>query len=437
MDIDDHNPGHTNVHAGRSTLPEQYCACTSYNFQLMESQEHGALLRSVHATAGTTTYTFTPACRPVRNNSNDGCRDYNRRSHQRSHRSDLFARTVTAPALTSNIHQRNHRNMEPGNDQHCNSRNNNLYLYTNCRPVRNSSNNGYSDHTPGHTNLYADRTTLPELVRHLHFLATSTNGITGTWSPATINTATVGTTTYTFTPLQVSAATTATMDVVITTQVTPTFTQIGPLCQNSTAPALTCNIHQRNNRNLESGNDQHCNSRNNDLYIYTGCRPVRQRRNDGCRNHNPGHASLYADRAALPEQTAPALPAYIHQWHTGTWSPATINTATVGTTTYTFTPAAGQCGTTATMDVVITTQVTPTFTQIGPFARTTRACISYNIHQWHYRNLEPCTINTATVGTTTYTFTQQQVSVQGQPRWISRSIQVTPAFNADRTALPE
>ena len=38
---------------------------------------------------------------------------------------------------------------------------------------------------------------------------------------------------------------------------------------------------------------------------------------------------------------------------TGTWSPATINTAVAGTTTYTFTPADGQCATTATMDIVI------------------------------------------------------------------------------------
>ena len=46
-----------------------------------------------------------------------------------------------------------------------------------------------------------------------------------------------GTTTYTFTPTD-ACATTATIDIVITTPVTPTFTPIGPLCQNSTAPAL-------------------------------------------------------------------------------------------------------------------------------------------------------------------------------------------------------
>ena len=44
---------------------------------------------------------------------------------------------------------------------------------------------------------------------------------------------------------------------------------------------------------------------------------------------------------------------------TGTWNPATINTATVGTTTYTFTPDAGQCATNATMDIVVTNSVVP------------------------------------------------------------------------------
>jgi hypothetical protein len=75
----------------------------------------------------------------------------------------------------------------------------------------------------------------------------------------------------------------ATMDITIGTQVTPTFTQIGPLCQNSTAPAF----------------QQH-------------------------------------QTMALQE----------HGVH------ATISTATVGTTTYTFTPT-DPCATTATMDITI------------------------------------------------------------------------------------
>jgi hypothetical protein len=67
----------------------------------------------------------------------------------------------------------------------------------------------------------------------------SLNGITGTWSPLTINTAVAGTTTYTFTSTDATqCATTASISVTVTPQVTPTFNTIGPLCQNSTAPAL-------------------------------------------------------------------------------------------------------------------------------------------------------------------------------------------------------
>jgi gliding motility-associated-like protein len=71
---------------------------------------------------------------------------------------------------------------------------------------------------------------------------------------------------------------------VITTQITPVFTQVGPLCQNSTAPLLPAT------------------STNN---------------------------------------------------ITGTWSPAAINTATVGTTTYTFTPTAGQCAVPTTVNISV------------------------------------------------------------------------------------
>src|SRR5206468_9270410 len=129
------------------------------------------------------------------------------------------------------------------------------------------------------------RTTAPSLP------SASNNKITGTWSPATINTTASGT--YTFTPAAPKRRTTDIMNIVITNQITTTFIQIGPLCQGSTAPALPT-------------------TSNNNI--------------------------------------------------TGTWSPATINTTSSGT--YTFTPAAGQCATTATMDIVIINQITPTFTQI-------------------------------------------------------------------------
>lgn len=51
---------------------------------------------------------------------------------------------------------------------------------------------------------------------------------------------------------------------------------------------------------------------------------------------------------------APALPPSSLNGITGTWSPAVINTSTVGTSAYTFTPNPGQCADVATLNVTIT-----------------------------------------------------------------------------------
>ncbi|MGO4819779.1 Ig-like domain-containing protein, partial [Flavobacterium sp. W22_SRS_FP1] len=120
---------------------------------------------------------------------------------------------------------------------------------------------------------------------------TSNNTITGTWSPALNNTAT---TTYTFTPTLGQCATTAMMTIVVNPQITPTFTQVNPICSGAILSALPT-------------------TSNNTI--------------------------------------------------TGTWSPALNNTAT---TAYTFTPTLGQCATTAMMTIVVNPQITPTFTQVNP-----------------------------------------------------------------------
>ena len=61
-----------------------------------------------------------------------------------------------------------------------------------------------------------------------------------------------------------------------------------------------------------------------------------------------GNARDYSDihsrlAAYCQNATAPRSPTTSTNGITGTWSPATINTATAGTVTYTFTPDAGQC----------------------------------------------------------------------------------------------
>ena len=65
---------------------------------------------------------------------------------------------------------------------------------------------------------------------------TSTNGVTGSWSPLMDNT---NTTTYTFTPTGGQCATaTASLTVVVNSKTTPTFTPFTSICSGSTRPVL-------------------------------------------------------------------------------------------------------------------------------------------------------------------------------------------------------
>src|SRR6185369_6482372 len=104
--------------------------------------------------------------------------------------------------------------------------------------------------------------------------------------------------------------------------------------------------------------------------------------------------------------TAPSLPGTSNNSITGTWSPATISTATAGTTVYTFTPDAGQCATNQTMSIVVDPQITPTFTQIGPLCQfSTASTLPATSNNSVTGTWIPATISTATAGTTVYTFT--------------------------------
>ena len=120
---------------------------------------------------------------------------------------------------------------------------------------------------------------------------TSANGINGSWSPAVNN---LATTTYTFTPSAGQCASTTTMTITVNPIVTPSFTQVAPVCSGSVL-------------------------------------------------------------AVLPITSVNGI--------NGSWSPAVNNLAT---TTYTFTPSVGQCASTTTMTITVNPIVTPSFTQVAP-----------------------------------------------------------------------
>jgi hypothetical protein len=64
--------------------------------------------------------------------------------------------------IARHIEQWHHRHMESCNDQHVNDRNDGLYLYSSCGPMWYDNDDGCGDHIADHTNVYADRATLPK-----------------------------------------------------------------------------------------------------------------------------------------------------------------------------------------------------------------------------------------------------------------------------------
>jgi gliding motility-associated-like protein len=189
---------------------------------------------------------------------------------------------------------------------------------------------------------------------------TSNNGITGSWSPAINN---QSTTTYTFTPNQGQCGTTASLTITISNELTPTFTQAGPYCAGSAIPALPT----VSNNGVSGTWSPALNNAQTTVYTFTP--------NEGQCAVNASMTITISDEVT-PIFTQPAaycvgsviaaLPTISTNGIRGTWSPTIDNTRT---TTYTFTPNAGQCGTTASLTIEISDPITPTFDPIGPFTR--------------------------------------------------------------------
>ena len=262
-------------------------------------------------------------------------------------------------------------------------------------------------------------------------LTTSVNNITGTWNPAVINTTTLGPTIYTFTPDAGQCATTASMTVTITNQITPTFAPIAALCLNSPAPTLlTTSI----NNITGTWNPATINTSVLGSTLYTFTPAAGQ-----CGATTTLNVTItdqitptFAAMAQICQNSAPpSLPSSSLNNITGTWNPATINTSTVGTTNYTFTPDAGQCGTTALLSVTITNQITPAFDAIGPLCQnSTPPSLPLTSTNNITGTWNPATINTSTVGTSSYTFTPASGQC-GTTTTLSITIatQITPAFD--------
>jgi gliding motility-associated-like protein len=187
---------------------------------------------------------------------------------------------------------------------------------------------------------------------------TSSNNITGTWSPAINN---QQTTTYTFTPNPGQCATTTTLTITITPGITPTFSSVGPYCAGDAIPELP----STSTNNIVGAWSPAINNQQTTTYTFVP---------------NPGQCAsnttltININQPVLPtfNQIGPfcqgaaiaGLPTVSTNNISGSWSPAINNQQT---TMYTFTPYPGQCASTNTMTVSINPNIIPDFNPVGPF----------------------------------------------------------------------
>ncbi|HWI91261.1 MAG TPA: T9SS type B sorting domain-containing protein [Flavisolibacter sp.] len=188
---------------------------------------------------------------------------------------------------------------------------------------------------------------------------TSDNGISGTWSPATVDNQNSGT--YTFTSTAGQCATTTNFNVTVNPVVTPLFS-FGPslsICAGGSVPTLPTT-----STNGISGTWSPVSVDNQVSGVYTftpaagACAPPVTFTVTVAPNITPTF-SFGTALTICAGETVPALPNTSTNGITGTWSPSGVDNQNSGT--YTFTPDAGQCATTASFTVAVNPNITPTF----------------------------------------------------------------------------
>ena len=119
----------------------------------------------------------------------------------------------------------------------------------------------------------------------------------------------------------------------------------------------------------------------------------------------PNNPSTFTNITGVCEGTTASLPTTSIEGYSGTWLPAAINTSIIGTTTYTFTPNAGQCAAVGTIQVTIDDRSLPTFTQIDDLCLGASIQLPLTSNEGVTGTWNPATVNTSQVGIITYTFT--------------------------------
>lgn len=235
---------------------------------------------------------------------------------------------------------------------------------------------------------------------------TSNNGISGSWSPSSISTASAGTTIYTFTPFAGQCSNTATLSVTVNPTLTPVFSSFGPYCQGET-PASLPGISNNGVSGTWSPSAISTASPGTTIYTFTPSTGQCATTQTVSVTVNPTVTPTFTSYGPYcVGESAPPLPGISLNGINGSWSPASISTASAGTTIYTFTPTTGQCATTQTVSVTVNAPAVPAFDNFGPYCQNASAPpLPGTSNNGITGSWNPATINTSVVGTSSYSFT--------------------------------
>ena len=232
----------------------------------------------------------------------------------------------------------------------------------------------------------------------------SLNGITGTWSPATISNQLSGT--YTFTPTPGYCAPPAILNVTINPLIVPVFsfgTSLS-ICAGGIVPPLP---NVSNNGINGSWSPSVVDNQNSGTYTFTPAGGNCETTTTFTVNVTPNVVPTFSFGSTLSVcagENVPGLPAASLNGIAGTWNPSVVDNQNSGT--YTFTPGAGLCALPFSLSVTVNPIITPTFA----FGAGLTACAGDNVPALPGTSLNgingtwnPSAIDNQNTGT--YTFT--------------------------------
>lgn len=233
----------------------------------------------------------------------------------------------------------------------------------------------------------------------------SYNGISGSWTPATISTALLGKTAYKFVPDPGQCAIDTTIVIEITDQLKPVFSFGTTFCQNTAVPDLPL-ISSNGISGKWEPSVISSGITGKATYTFTP---------DADQCSAPVTVEITITDLFSPtfniittlclNSTPPQLPFYSNEGYVGTWQPAIISTNNTGTSLYTFIPQDGQCARSYTVAISVEPQLVPLFDPVAPLCFGSSVVLPATSKNGISGTWNPSVINTNTPGKSTYQFT--------------------------------